>query len=182
METPLAARLRPKALFLGFFRIGMLGFGGVLPIARLVVVEERRWLSQAEFNDLFALCQSLPGANVTNLSAVFGYQQAGLAGAAAALSGLLAAPVGIVMAMTGLYLRYGGLAPVRHALAGMAAVAAGLMLATAVKMARPVFKARRNVAVAALVLLAVLGFKLPLPLTMLLLLPLSLYMSWRATP
>ena len=178
----MAASLSRRALFSGFFRIGILGFGGVLPMARLVVVEERAWLTQTQFNEMFGLCQTLPGANVTNFSAAFGFAQRGVTGMAAALGGLLAAPMAIVMALAGLYARYGALAPVRHALAGMAAVAAGQAAASAVKIAKPVFKLPRNVAVAAAVALCVLALGLSLPVTMLLLLPVSLLLAWRATP
>jgi chromate transporter len=151
-------------------------------MARRMIVDERRWLSQTEFNELFALCQSLPGANITNLSAVFGMRHRGLTGAAAALAGLLAAPMAIVMLCAGLYARYGTLPPVRHALAGLAAAAAGLLLGAAVKIASPVIKVWRNAALALLVLLMALVLHVSLPLTMLLVLPLSLYLSWRAAP
>jgi len=167
---------------MGFFQVGILGFGGVLPMARRVVVDERRWLSPQEFNELFSLCQSLPGANVTNLAAVFGMRHQGITGAGAALAGLLAAPMAIIMVLSALYGRYGTLPPVRHGLAGLAAAAAGLLLGTAGKIALPVCKTLRNAAVAGLVLAMALALHVPLPLTMLLVLPLSLYMSWRATP
>jgi chromate transporter len=55
------------ALFRGFLALGLMGFGGVLPLARRMLVEERRWLSGAEFADLLGLCQFLPGGNVINL-------------------------------------------------------------------------------------------------------------------
>jgi len=38
---PIPSRL---GLFLTFFRIGVLGFGGVGPWARRVIVEDRGWL------------------------------------------------------------------------------------------------------------------------------------------
>jgi chromate transporter len=182
MRAETTPRLSHSALFAGFFKTGILGFGGVLPMARRVIVDERRWLSQTEFNELFALCQSLPGANVTNLSAAFGMRHQGVTGAAAALAGLLAAPMAIVMILAGLYGRYGGWPPVHHALAGLAAAAAGLLLGAAVKIATPVFKSGVNIAIAALVLLMALVLHASLPLTMFLVLPLSLFCAWRAAP
>ena len=59
-------------LFRGFLGIGLTGFGGVLPWARRMVVDQRRWLSASEFLDLLALCQFLPGPNVVNLSVALG--------------------------------------------------------------------------------------------------------------
>ena len=39
-------------LFAGFFILGLTGFGGVLPLARHMMVEKRGWLTGAEFTDL----------------------------------------------------------------------------------------------------------------------------------
>lgn len=182
MRAESSSRLSHSALFTGFFQVGILGFGGVLPMARRMVVDERRWLTQLEFNELFSLCQSLPGANVTNLTAALGMRHQGVTGAAAALAGLMAAPMVIIIVLSDLYGRYGTLAPVRHGLAGLAAAAAGLLLGTAGKIALPVCRIPRNIAVSVLVLAMALVLHLSLPLTMLLVLPLSLYLSWRVTP
>ena len=43
------------ALFLGFLNLGFISFGGALPHARRIVVENRRWLTPAEFTDLLGL-------------------------------------------------------------------------------------------------------------------------------
>ncbi|MDP3440180.1 MAG: chromate transporter, partial [Azonexus sp.] len=53
-----------KALFLGFSSVGLSGFGGVLPFARRMLVEERCWMTAEEFNAQLGLCQFLPGPNV----------------------------------------------------------------------------------------------------------------------
>jgi len=59
-------------LFLAFFAVSLSGFGGTLPWAYRMVVEKRRWMTAAEFSEVFSLCQFLPGANVVNFSVVFG--------------------------------------------------------------------------------------------------------------
>ena len=64
-----APRPSTTALFVGFLNIGLMGFGGVLPMARRLLVEDKRWLTPAEFNELLALCQFLPGGNIMTLSA-----------------------------------------------------------------------------------------------------------------
>lgn len=182
MRAGSASRLSHNALFLGFFQAGIFGFGGVLPMARRMVVDDRRWMTQAEFNELFAVCQSLPGANITNFAAVLGMRHRGVTGAAAALAGLLGAPMAIVMALSGLYARYGALAPVHHALAGLAAAAAGLLLGAAGRISDPVFRSLRNIFIVVLVMAMALGLHLSLPVTLLLVLPLSLFLSSRALP
>lgn len=48
-------------LFSGFLMLGLIGFGGVLPLARSMLVEQRRWLTAEQFTELLGLCQFLPG-------------------------------------------------------------------------------------------------------------------------
>ncbi len=36
-----------KALFLGFMKLGLMGFGGVLPLAHRLIVEDQKWLTSA---------------------------------------------------------------------------------------------------------------------------------------
>lgn len=183
METPAPRRkLTRKELFLGFLSAGIMGFGGVLPIIRRVMVEDKRWLTQMEFNELFSLCQSLPGANVVNLSFAFGTREAGASGAAAAVMGLLSAPVAIVLVLSGLYARFGGVAPVRHALLGLAATAAGLALGSGLRIATPILRTPRNMLLAAAVYGLAFGLHLSLPLIVLLSLPVSLALAWRTVP
>jgi chromate transporter len=109
------------ALFTAFFRAGLLGFGGVLPMIRRVIVEERAWLTPAEFNELLALCQFLPGANVANLAVVYGSRCCGPRGSLAGLAGLLVAPMAIVLVIGAGYDRYGDLPAVRHLVTGLSA-------------------------------------------------------------
>lgn len=161
-------------LFLGFGMAGLLGFGGVLPWARRLIVEQRRWLSPAEFNDLIALCQFLPGPNVVNLSVALGARYHGVAGSAACLGGLLLAPMVIAVSLGGLYATYGGLPRVQGAFAGLSAAAGGLLLATAVQIAWPLRTQPLGVAVAALAFVLVALVRLPLLPTMAALVPLSI--------
>jgi chromate transporter len=173
-------RLTLAELFSGFFKAGIIGFGGVLPVARRIIVDERRWLTQPQFNDLFALCQFMPGANIVNFAFAFGARHRGLPGAAATILGLLAAPVCIVMLLGGAYARWGGLPAARHGLAGLAAAAAGLVLGTALRIATPIFGNLTNVLIALGVLALVLLVHLSLPFTMLIILPIALFCSWRS--
>jgi chromate transporter len=67
-----------------FLRLGCLSFGG--PIAHLgylraEFVERRRWLDDAHYGDLVALCQFLPGPASSQVVFALGMQRAGLLGA-----------------------------------------------------------------------------------------------------
>jgi chromate transporter len=165
------------ALFAAFFRAGLMGFGGVLPMIRRVMVEERRWLTPAEFSELLALCQFLPGANVANLAVIYGSRSAGLRGSVAALSGLLGGPIAIVLVIASLYDRYGGLAPVRHLVTGLSAGAAGLVLATAIKIALPLRSSPRGLLVAAAGFAALGLLRLPFLPSLCVLVPVSIALA-----
>jgi chromate transporter len=70
-----------------FTKLGLTSFGG--PIAHLgylraEIVERRRWIDDAHYADLVALCQFLPGPASSQVVFALGMQRAGLAGALAA--------------------------------------------------------------------------------------------------
>ncbi|HUZ12150.1 MAG TPA: chromate transporter [Caulobacteraceae bacterium] len=171
----------PRQLFVTFLGIALSGFGGVLPFARRTLVERRGWIGADDFNETLALCQSLPGPNVVNLSIVVGARAAGWRGSVAAVTGLVAAPAVIVTALAMLYARFGGIAQTQGALAGLAAAAAGLVVATASRMAAPLLRRRwRLTAPFMLAAFAAVGvLQLPLPYVMAALAPASVALVWR---
>ena len=69
----------------------------MLAWARRAMVEDRGWLTPEEFNEVYALCTMLPGANIVNFSVVFGSRVRGPLGALAALAGLILPPVVLVI-------------------------------------------------------------------------------------
>ena len=123
-----------RALFLGFSAVGLSGFGGVLPFARRMLVEEKQWVSAEEFNAQLGLCQFLPGPNVINLAVVVGKRYRGLPGAIVSPLGLLAAPLVIVLILGLLYDRFGSLPLAQSMLRGIAAAGCGLLFAMAWRM------------------------------------------------
>jgi chromate transporter len=166
-------------LFLAFFKITLSGFGGTLPWTRRMFVEEKRWLTAQEFNDVYALCQFLPGPNIVNLTSVFGSRMRGPTGALAAWCGFLLVPFCVMLAAGVLYERYGDVEAVRRVLAGIAPAAAGLIIATVANMATPMF---RSSGPAPIILLATAIFiglmRWPLLLVLLVLLPASIGAAW----
>jgi chromate transporter len=129
-----------RALFASFLKMGLLGFGGVLPWARRVIVDERRWLGDREFAELIGLCQVLPGPNVVNLSVIIGARTHGAIGSLIAVSGILLVPVGLMLVIATFYAAVAHDPLMRNAIAGASAAAAGLILGTAVRLllhARP---------------------------------------------
>jgi chromate transporter len=167
-------------LFIGFFKIGLIGFGGVLPLAQHEVVVERRWQTQAEFTDLLALCQFLPGGNTINYAAALGLGFHGLRGALTAVVGLVAPPVSVVLALGLISAHFQDDPAGQRLFAGLAAAAAGLIISMAVKLAVQLRGSWLNIALAVLCLFATVVLRLPLLDTLAVLGPLSLLLAWRA--
>ncbi|CAM2898823.1 chromate transporter [Janthinobacterium lividum] len=122
-------------LFFSFTWLALQGFGGVLAVIQREMVERKRWLTQEEFLEDWAVAQIMPGPNVVNLSLMVGGRYFGLKGALTALAGMLAVPLLIVLVLGVLYTRFGDNAQMAGALRGMAAVSAGMIAATGVKLA-----------------------------------------------
>jgi chromate transporter len=127
-----------RELFLGFLKIGLLGFGGIAPWARHVIIEERRWLTEKEFAGILGVGQILPGPNTMNASVMIGDRFQGVAGALLCLLGQMAMPLVIITSLAVVYQRYASVPEVKAALIGAAAGAAGLVLGTALKMAQKI--------------------------------------------
>jgi len=132
------ARPRPASLtelFLVFSALALRGFGGVLPWAQRVLVDDRGWLTREEFVEMLAFGQLLPGPNVCNVALMVGDRWFGWRGAVAALGGMLSAPCVVVLSLAVLYGQVAEDPVVRRALIGMGAVAGGMILGTALRLA-----------------------------------------------
>jgi chromate transporter len=170
-----------STLFLAFSGVAISGFGGVMPFARRMLVEQRRWMNPEEFNEAYALAQLLPGGNIINMAVLVGRRFHGALGSVAAVTGLVAAPFVVMLLLAALYARFAGLETVHQGLAGLAASAAGLILAMAAKMAHPLIRRRAAIPLgtAVFAFLAAGVTKVPLGIVILVLAPLSLAVAWR---
>lgn len=166
-------------LFMGFLWLGMIGFGGVLPLARRMIVEKNRWLSGAEFTELLGLCQFLPGGNIINLSVALGLHFRGIRGALASIIGLVAMPTIVVVCLGMVYDSFQSNLHVQHMFLGLAAAAAGLLISMAVKVAWPLRKDVVGVVIAALCFVAIAVLRLPLLPTMVVLTAAGTLVAWR---
>ena len=166
-------------LFAGFFTVGILGFGGVLPWARRMIVERRKWLTQPEFTEMLGLCQFLPGGNIMNVTIALGSRFRGIPGALACFLGLMTAPVAIVIGLGVIYDRYADFPPVRRAFVALSAAAAAYMLATAWKIALPLRGRPLAIAVAVCTFVAIAVLRLPLQAAMPVLAIGSSLLLWR---
>ncbi|EPR89586.1 Chromate transport protein ChrA [Acinetobacter haemolyticus CIP 64.3 = MTCC 9819] len=146
-----------------------MGFGGVLPLAQRVIVEEQKWIDLNKFTDLLGICQILPGGNIINMAVAIGMEFQGVKGAISALLGLISAPTVIVLLIYQTYVHFQHLSSVKHLIQGLAAAAAGLLFATGLRMLQPILKSYLTLITIVLTAVFMLWIKLPLILTLILL-------------
>lgn len=169
--------LTPIQLFVSFSKIGISGFGGVLPWARRTLVEQDKILSSEEFSAILGICQIVPGPNVVNLAVCVGARFCGARGAFAAVLGLTLGPICIVMLLALLYAHYSYLESVKGMLRGISAVGVGLIASTGFKMLRDEFQFPAMLLVVVLTVLTASYFHLGLGWVVLIASPLALFLA-----
>src|SRR5207248_5080704 len=112
-------RVPLSALFIGFLRVSLSGFGGGLVWARRVVVEQRRWMDEQEFAETLTLCQLMPGPNIVGITVCVGAKLRGAIGAIAAVAGFILVPWTIGLALGGLVLGHADIAVLQGILGGL---------------------------------------------------------------
>lgn len=170
-----------KTLFAGFLKMGLLGFGGVLPWARRIIVDEQRWLDDREFAELIGICQMLPGPNVVNLSVIVGSRSHGPVGSLIALTGILFVPVGLMLLIATFYASVAHEPVARNAIAGASAAAAGLILGTALRLLIQTRPPLRGLLTGAAAFIAVGVLQWPLLWVIVVLIVAGIAAEWRAS-
>jgi chromate transporter len=179
--SPSLAAISRGTLFTSFLKMGLLGFGGVLPWARRVIVDERRWLDDREFAELIGLCQVLPGPNVVNLSVIIGSRSHGPLGSLIAVSGILFVPVGLMLVIATFYASVAHEPIARNAIAGASAAAAGLIIGTALRLLIHARPPARGLLVGGAAFLTVGVLQWPLLWVIVVLIVLGVAAEWRAS-
>jgi chromate transporter len=107
-------------LFITFFQIGLFSFGGgyaAMPLIQSLVVEERQWLTMAEYADLTTIAEMTPGPIAVNAATFVGQKMAGLVGAIICTLGCITPSLIIVLILALLYTKYRELKSVKIVLA-----------------------------------------------------------------
>lgn len=78
-------------LFISFFKVGLLGFGGGLAIVRLIYDSIQPFVSMSRemFANIVAISQVTPGPLAVNTATYVGFETAGIGGSAAATFGVI---------------------------------------------------------------------------------------------
>lgn len=133
------ARPTRSALIRYFLGLGTLGFGGPVALVgamRRDLVEERGWLSDAEYGEGLALAQMAPGPLAAQLAIYIGYVHGGALGAAAVGGAFVLPSLVMVLLLGWAYTAFGGLSWVQAVFYGVGAAVIGLIANSAYGLVR----------------------------------------------
>jgi len=122
-----------------FLQLGGSGFGGPIALVGYMqrdLVEQRRWFSEAEFQQALAVGQTMPGPLAAQVAMWFGYLHAGARGALAVALPFVLPPFLIVTAVAILYAEYQGLSWVHDIFRGVGPAVLAIIAIAAYKLAR----------------------------------------------
>jgi len=148
-------------LFLSFLKIGLVGFGGGLAVIsqiRTLTVRERRWLTDQEFAEGFALAQSLPGTSAGNAATYIGLKLRGWRGASVALIGFILPSMLMMIGLAILYRHLRNIPNTDRLFHGLTAAVVALILVTAWRVGKSTLVKQWQWIVAVLACLAVAVF------------------------
>jgi chromate transporter len=118
-------------------RIGCIGFGGPpthIALLRQLCVDDRQWISAAEFEDGIAACNLLPGPASTQLAILCAWRLRGWAGALTGGFCFIVPGLVVILALSALLLRKHPSTWVRGAEAGAGAAVAAVAVNAAVSL------------------------------------------------
>ena len=145
-ETPRKQKIKPNCarlleLFLVFFKIGAVTFGGglaMLPILERELAEKRDWVTKERLLDYFAIGQSTPGIIAVNVATFIGHTKAGVLGGCVATLGVIT-PSLIIITLIAVFLSgFNDIGWVKKALSG-------INIGVSALLCKAVWKFRKNV-------------------------------------
>ncbi|MCB2116169.1 MAG: chromate efflux transporter [Rhodobacteraceae bacterium] len=150
-----------------FGRIGVLSFGG--PAAQIALmhrelVEQRGWLSEAEYLRALSFCMLLPGPEAMQLATYAGWKLGGVRmGLVAGLWFVLPGAT-VVLGLAALYAAFGTAAIAQGLFLGIKAAVVAIVIEALLRVAKRALKGSRERTIAGLAFAAIYGLGLPFPL------------------
>ena len=124
-------------MVLYMLRLGSLGFGGPVALVGYMhrdLVEERKWISEADYKEGLALAQMAPGPLAAQLGIYMGYVHYRIVGATLAGVAFVLPSFLMVVALGWAYVRFGGLAWMQAVFYGVGAAVIGIIAMSAKKL------------------------------------------------
>lgn len=177
VDSPQKNRPSLGDLFVQFFLIGAISFGGgIIAYERILLVEKRKWLSADEFMAYLAISQTMPGLNSVNLAVLTGDYLRGVVGSVVAVLGLILPGSVFVLGMGILYSASSDHPIANVILVGIAAAATGLLAAITYRIGSDHWRHMKSflIIIATFFLMSMLKFSLLIVLTIMT--PIALYL------
>jgi chromate transporter len=141
LETSVQATSTPSyalwRLILYMLRLGTLGFGGPVALVGYMhrdLVEDRKWITEADYKEGLALAQLSPGPLAAQLGIYIGYVHYRIPGATLAGLAFVIPSFFMVLALGWAYVRFGGLAWMQAVFYGVGAAVIGIIAISAKKL------------------------------------------------
>ena len=151
-------------------RIALLSFGGPagqIAMMHRVLVEERRWVSEARFLHALNYCMLLPGPEAQQLATYIGWLMHRTPGGLVA-GGLFVLPgVIALMVLSWIYVIWGEVSVVAGLFFGLKAAVLAVVIEAVLRVGRRALKTRLAVVIAGLAFVALFAFAVPFPLVVL---------------
>ena len=128
-------------LFLEFFKMGALTFGGgyaMIPFIEETVLRHG-WMTTTELVDFIAVSESTPGAFAVNISTYVGSEVGGLPGAVVSTLGLVLPPFLIILLIAKVYQKIKANILVQGTMLGLKSTVVGLIAATVLRVGHEIF-------------------------------------------
>jgi len=126
-------------LYWAFFRVGGLTFGGgltMLPMLKFELVEKKKWISEDDLIDCYAIGQCTPGIIAVNTATFVGYKKGGILGGIISTLGMITPSLVIITLIAACLERFMDNVWLGHALMGVRGVVCALMLNTVITLAK----------------------------------------------
>jgi chromate transporter len=150
-------------LFVAFFKVGLLSFGGgytLIPLIQHQVVEVNSWATQDEFLKVLGASQAIPGAISIKFATYIGYKEAGIPGVISTITGSFIVPIAAILILFN-GLKYAETIPVAERfLKGIKSATWGLIIGFGVQSLMGTSMDFRNIAIGIGALIAIAGFDL----------------------
>ena len=124
-------------LFIIFAKVGVMTFGGgyaMLPILQREVVEKKKWASEEELMDYFAIGQCTPGIIAVNTATFIGQKNKGVLGGIFATLGLIFPSLIIISLLAGVINAFSHIVWVQHAFGGIRVCVCVLIINAVIKL------------------------------------------------
>ena len=151
-------------LYWSFFKIGGLTFGGglsMLPMLEHELVQKRKWVTEDEILDCYAIGQCTPGIIAVNTATFVGYKKEKIAGGIFATLGMISPSILVISIVAAFFEMFLSNKWFAHALMGVRSVVCAMLLDTIINLGKKCLKTPFAWIICAAVL--VLGFFTKIP-------------------